>query len=119
MTPHPSTIRARELLRRLDIKQAAWEAEKAAREMEVPDPLEAYRARQQHKRQVTAEEMVAELRAELVAMIDDRLAALFDAVDVFADSVGKEVGKLNAQVNKLLAEKSGPRLVKVKNNDAA
>jgi hypothetical protein len=119
MTPHLSTVRARELLNRLAVKEAAWEAEKASRETEVPDPLEAYRAKLVRQRQVTTDEMEArlsELRSELVALIEDAVAAFHDELDALADEAGSETGKLMKQIDKL--EKAlndipkTPRLVK-------
>jgi hypothetical protein len=131
---HPSTRRARELLNRLAVKEAAWEAERASRDPFEPDAQEAWQAAKDEPKLKTVrdfhvstedfEARISELRAELVSLIEDAIAAFRDELDEFADGVGEEVGKMNRQLDKLEEalskfpnEKLAPRLVK--SNDAA
>jgi hypothetical protein len=124
---HPSTARARELLNRLAVKEAAWEAEKASRDPFQLDAQEAWNATKHEPKLKTVrdfhvstedfETRLSELHAELVALIEDAIAAFREEVDALADGVGEEVGKLNHQVDQLekaLSDipKAPPRLVK-------
>jgi len=126
---HPSNQRARELLNRLAVKEAAWAAEKASRHPDDPDAQLAWQATKPQpkvrERQVSAEELdarLSQLRDELVSLIEQSVAAFQEELDALADGVGSETGKMQHQIGKLekaLTDIPKGNIKLVKSNDAA